>query len=151
MDAGFINTSVNGEEATQAQPVFFPGRIIPVYAPGPCAELLCTVDIGDGDDRLVQAPRFSDAILTSVRQEPSRILLSADAPVIWKQSKFVGRRPTGIYVSLSESGSPQSLRFSPAIPARNRQRRVWTHHSRPRGNIGRLVRKVPLATWFRFR
>ena|SRR5579885_1940780 len=31
----------------------------------PCAELLCTVDIGDGDDRVVQAPRFSDTILTS--------------------------------------------------------------------------------------
>jgi hypothetical protein len=60
----------------------------------------------------VQAPRFSDAILTSVRQKPSRILLSADAPVIWKQTKFVGGRPTGIYVSLTENGSPQSLRHS---------------------------------------
>ena len=86
--------------------------MLPVCAPEPCTELVCTVDIGDGDDRLVQAPRFSDAILTSVRQKSSRILLSADAPVIWKQTKFVGGRPTGIYVSLTENGSPQSLRHS---------------------------------------
>ena len=68
MDAGFINNSVNGEEAAIATRIF-PRRIIPVCAPEPCAELLCTVDIGDGDDRVVQAPRFSDAILTSVRQK----------------------------------------------------------------------------------
>jgi cation transport ATPase len=82
--------------------------MLPVCAPEPCAELVCTVDIGGGDDRLGQAPQFSDAILTSVRQKPSQILLSADAPVIWKQTKFVGGRPTGIYVSLTENGSPQS-------------------------------------------
>ena len=54
-------------------------------------------------------------------------------------------------MSLTENGSPHSLRFSPAIPARNRQRRVGLIIVDLVGNIGRSVRKVPLTTWVRFR